>query len=130
MDNMDEKRVSVQQKKLSSKPNLANYEKDYKNFDWKDIEKELSFFDDGKFNSAYNAIERHSLTDVKNRVAIYWISDDGATGTKFTFDELNKLSNKFANLLTTLGVSRGDRVFFFLPRIPEIYYGFLGTLKC
>jgi acetyl-CoA synthetase len=40
------------------------------------------------------------------------------------------LSNKFANVLTQeLGIKKGDRVFFFLERVPEIYIGILGTLK-
>src|SRR5687767_339804 len=124
---MEAKVVSVKEKKLSFKPNLINYQKTYRGFDWKSIEKELSFFEGGKFNAAYNAIERHADGDLKNKVAMYWISDDGSIGTKFTFLELNKLSNKFANYLTGLGVGRGDRVFLFLPRVPELYYGFLGA---
>jgi len=48
---------------------------------------------------------------------------------KYTFLELSLLSNQFANFLKSLGVKRGERVFFFLPRLPELYYGFLGTLK-
>ena len=38
--------------------------------------------------------------------------------------------NKFANVLTNLGVKRGDRVFLFLDRVPELYFGLLATLKC
>jgi acetyl-CoA synthetase len=43
---------------------------------------------------------------------------------------MSRLSNKFANVLVKkLGIQKGDRVFFFLERVPEIYIGILGTLK-
>src|SRR5438105_3529518 len=42
---------------------------------------------------------------------------------------LMRLSNRFANALTRMGVKRGDRVFVFLPRRPETYIGILGILK-
>jgi len=48
---------------------------------------------------------------------------------KFSFLDLEKESNKFANLLKNLNVKKGDRVFIFLPRIPEAYTSFLGILK-
>jgi len=43
--------------------------------------------------------------------------------------ELNDAANQFANLLHEFNVDQGDRVFFFLSRVPELYFGFLGTLK-
>ncbi|OFW70503.1 MAG: acetate--CoA ligase, partial [Alphaproteobacteria bacterium GWB1_45_5] len=45
------------------------------------------------------------------------------------FEELSVLSNKLGNILKDFGVERGDRVFIFLPRIPELYFSFLGILK-
>jgi acetyl-CoA synthetase len=110
------------------KPNLEDYDKVYKSFKWSDADSELEWFKDKKLNAAYNAVDRHLKTPRKNRVALYW---EGASGEekKFTFEELSELSNQFANLLKGLEVKRGDRVFFFLPRVPELYYGFLGTLK-
>ncbi len=121
--------IKVEEKKLGFEPNLKNYQRIYQGFDWKEVEKELDFFEGGKFNAAYNAIERHAQSELKNKVALYWISDDGTEGKKFTFNEINRLANKFANLLLNLGVDRGDRVFIFLPRVPELYFGFLGILK-
>jgi len=125
---MKVKTIKVGDKKLSRKPNLDEYQKQYKSFDWKDVESEMEFFAGGKFNAAHNAISRHAKNDLKNKVALYWIGDQWEE-KKFTFTEIEALSNKFCNLLKNLGVDRGDRVFFFLPRVPEIYYGFLGTLK-
>jgi acetyl-CoA synthetase len=81
-----------------------------------------------KLNAAYEAVDRNALSARKNKVALYWEGENGVK-TKYTFLELSLLSNKFGNFLKKLGVERGDRVFFFLPRIPELFYGFLGTLK-
>ncbi|MFQ5870935.1 MAG: long-chain fatty acid--CoA ligase [Candidatus Geothermarchaeales archaeon] len=50
-------------------------------------------------------------------------------GNKITFDELNSLSDRFATILSGLGVSRGDRVALFLPNVPQFVFCFYGALK-
>lgn len=110
------------------KPNLEDYEKNYKTFNWSDASSEIVWFDENHLNAAFNAVDRHLKTQRKNKVALYWEGENGEK-KKFTFEELSKLSNQFANLLKDLKVQRGDRVFFFLPRVPELYFGFLGALK-
>ncbi|MBI2404896.1 acetate--CoA ligase [Candidatus Gottesmanbacteria bacterium] len=114
-------------KDLEPAPNLENYEETYRTFDWKFVRKELDWFD-GKINAAYNAVDRHLQTWRKNKIALYWEGEDGSE-SKFTFEELSLLSNKVGNVLKEVGVERGDRVFIFLPRIPELYFSFLGILK-
>ncbi|MBI4100199.1 acetate--CoA ligase [Candidatus Microgenomates bacterium] len=109
-------------------PNLADYDKMRRNFRWADFEKELEWFPGKKLNAAYNAIDRNALNWRKNKIALYWVGENGEK-EKYTFTELSALSSKFANALKSLGVDRGDRVFFFLPRVPQLYIGFLGTLK-
>lgn len=109
-------------------PNLPDYERAYQTFNWSDAESEVEWFAGKKLNAAYNAVDRHAEGPRKNKVALYW-EGEGGRKQKFTFDELSELSNKFANLLKELGVERGDRVFFFLPRVPELYFGFLGAVK-
>jgi acetyl-CoA synthetase len=113
---------------LKKKPNLLAYQKTYQSFSWKEAEKELFWFEGKLLNAAQNAIDRHALTFRKNKVALYW---EGEAGQKerFTFADLSKLSSQFANVLKNLGVERGERVFFFLPRVPALYWGFLGALK-
>ena len=125
---MKEKTIKKSKKLIKVKPNLIDYQKTYQTFSWGKAEKEISWFKGKKLNAAYNAVDRNALGVRKNKIALYW---HGAADQKkkFTFAELASLSNKFANVLKKLGVERGDRVFFFLPRIPELYYGFLGTLK-
>ncbi len=109
-------------------PNLLDYQKAYDNFLWKNYYQELSFFPHGKINAAYNAVDRHLSTWRKNKVALYWEGEDGSE-KKFTFEDLAERSSQFANYLKKLGVKRGDRVFIFLPRIPELFIGFLAIIK-
>lgn len=109
-------------------PNLPDYEKTYKQFSWKEAKKEIAYFEDNTFNAAYNAIDRHAKSDKKDKVALIY---EGINGEKkeYTFAEMAKLTNKFANVLTKHGVKKGDRVFIFLPTIPERYIAFLSILK-
>lgn len=116
-------------KSFPVEPQLADYEKMYKEFSWEKKEKELvDFFDDGTLNIAYNCIDRHALGKNRNKKALLF---EGARGEKetYTFTELKKMTDKFANVLHSHDVSRGDRVFLFLPSIPERYVAFLGILK-
>ena len=117
-------------KKLSDfkiPPNLDDYEKVRQSFSYQDAKKEIDFVG-GKLNAAENAIERNAKNFRKNKIALYWKGADG-NEQKFTFLELNDAANQFANLLHEFNVDQGDRVFFFLSRVPELYFGFLGTLK-
>lgn len=110
-------------------PHLSNYELVYRDFSWDKVAKtELTWFEDGKINAAYNAIDRHLTTFRKNKIALYWEGTQGEK-QKYTFEEVALLSNKFGNLLKSKGVARADRVFIFLPRVPHLYIAFLGILK-
>ncbi|MBI5416345.1 acetate--CoA ligase [Candidatus Poribacteria bacterium] len=113
---------------MKVKPNLYNYTAMKKDFKWEDIHKELNFLPGGKINLAYEVIDRHTLTDKKNKIALIW---DGKNNIeeKYTFNDLSKLSNKFANCITKLGIKKGDRVFTYLDRVPELYVSIIGILK-
>jgi len=115
-------------KYLKTPPNLKDYSHTYRGFSYSQYKDELDWFPNNHLNAAHNAIDRHAQGSKKNKVALYWHGPDDEQ-KKFTFQELSFLSNQFANVLKKLKVDRGDRVFFFLPRIPELYFGFLGTLK-
>jgi len=107
--------------------NLKNYEEAYANFDWKEVEKQFSWYETGRVNMAYEAIDRHLLTDRKDKTALLY--SDATRDEKYTFADLSQLSNKFGNVLRNLGIGKGDRVFVFMPRTPELYVSVLGTLK-
>ncbi|MBT2691185.1 acetate--CoA ligase [Bacillus sp. ISL-47] len=108
--------------------NLKSYDELYENFNWADVEKEFSWKDTGRMNMAYEAIDRHAESFRKNKIALYY--RDGQRNEKYTFKEMKELSNKAGNALKTYGdVEKGDRVFIFMPRSPELYFAVLGAIK-
>jgi acetyl-CoA synthetase len=111
------------------KPNLKDYPEAIKGWSWDKVSDELDWFDKEHLNIAHVAIDTHLKTNRRNKKALIWESKKGE-GEEYTFLDLSQQSNKFANVLVSeMGVKKGDRVFFFLERVPEIYIAILGTLK-
>lgn len=107
--------------------NLQDYDKTYQTFDWSQVEKEFSWHETGKLNAAYEAIDKHANSTHKNKVALYY--RDAQRNEKYTFKEMKEWSNKAANVLKQADVEKGDRVFIFMPRSPELYFALLGAVK-
>ncbi|MDN9009786.1 acetate--CoA ligase [Brevibacillus laterosporus] len=107
--------------------NLKDYDRTYETFQWADAEKQFSWYETGKVNMAYEAIDRHANSEKKDKVALVY--SDSTREESYTYAELRRLSNRFANVLHDLGVTKGDRVFIFMPRTPELYVSLLGILK-
>lgn len=109
--------------------NLSDYEKVLKSFSWKIIAGELSGLPDGKgLNIANEAIDRHALSHLKDTVALRFVHKDRSFHD-FSYSDLQIQTSKFANVLQNLGIKKGERVFSFAGRIPELYITALGTLK-
>jgi len=107
---------------------LNNYDEKVASFDWKETETAFSWHETGKVNAAYEAIDRHAESFRKNKVALFF--DDGSRKESYTFYDLKRFSNKAANMFkqhTTL--VKGDRLFIFMPRSPELYFSLLGAIK-
>jgi acetyl-CoA synthetase len=64
----------------------------------------------------------------KEKVGLIWHSKDGET-FNITFGEIEEKINQFANYFISIGLSKGDHVFLFLERCPEVYYAFLACVK-
>lgn len=110
-------------------PNLKDYGTLISSFNWQDEQHLLNGLPVNKgLNIAYEAIERHATGELKDTVALRCIQKD-YTIKDFTYENLNKLSSRFANVLTMLGVNKGEKVFALTGRIPELYIAALGTLK-
>ncbi|WP_209858578.1 acetate--CoA ligase [Paenibacillus shirakamiensis] len=107
--------------------NLGDYETTYNEFKWEDVEKEFSWSTTGRLNLAYEAIDRHVDAGRGGKTALLY--SDAERDESYTYEDLQLQSNKFANVLRNLGVSKGDRVFVFMPRTPELYVSILGTIK-
>jgi acetyl-CoA synthetase len=109
-------------------PNLADYEKYRREFSWDGIAGELDWLEGRRLNIAHETIDRHVTTPRRDKIALIWAGKEGET-EEYTFNDLYRITNRFANVLTSLGVTKGDRVFTYLDRIPEIYTCLLGALK-
>lgn len=76
------------------------------------------WFPGAGFNYVTSALERHARGTAADRLAVIWEGDDESI-RRLTFAELDALTNRFANVLQSLGVEKGDRVGIFLPMLPE-----------
>lgn len=109
-------------------PNLKDYDEAVKNHDWKEVEKQFSWYETGKYNMAYECIDRHVDDGRGDKVALHY--KNGDQKLSYTFEDMKKASNKAANVLRDeAGVEKGDRVFIFMARSPELYFSLLGALK-
>lgn len=97
-------------------------------YNWEEKNKELAYFSDGTLNIAHNAVDIHAQGADGQKLALVFEDESGGL-QNFTFKDLSEKSNKYANYLANKVVNKGDRVFLFLPRVPELYIAFLGTLK-
>ena len=108
-------------------PNL-DYEKVVPNFRWDDAYEEMDWLPGGRLNMAHEAIDRHANGRNRDKTAMVWQGRDGERET-YTFGQLKNLTGRFANVLKSLGVAKGDRVFIYMDRVPEYYVAFFGILK-
>ncbi len=88
----------------------------------------FKFFEGGELNMCYNCVDRHVTTRKKNRAAIIWENERGDSRI-LTYRELQFQVNKFANVLKTLGIHKGDVVVIYMPMIPELPIAMLACAK-
>ncbi len=79
---------------------------------------EISWFKGGKLNVSVNCLDRH-LSSHGDQTAIIWEGDDPAKDKKISYKELHQQVCKFANVLKSQGVKKGDRICIYLPMIAE-----------
>lgn len=111
-----------------ARANLRNYDDTVLTFSWERARLLLDGLPGGGLNIAYEAVDRHVLHGSGNKVALRWVSRDEDI-EDFTYDRLRLETNRFANVLRSLGIAKGDRVYSLLGRVPELYVAVLGTLK-
>jgi acetyl-CoA synthetase len=89
----------------------------------------IKWYEDGTLNVSANCIDRH-LKKRGKKTAIIWEPDDPSTPARhITYRELHQEVCRFANVLKSLGVQRGDRVTIYLPMIPETAYAMLACAR-
>ena len=88
----------------------------------------FKWFVGARTNIVHNAIDRHLKTYRKNKLALIWEGEPGDKRT-FSYYALNREVSKFANVLKSMGVHKGDIVTIYLPRIPEQVFAMLACAK-
>jgi acetyl-CoA synthetase len=89
----------------------------------------FKWFTGAKVNIVHNCIDRHLKTWRKNKLALIWESENGRDHRTYSYFALNREVNRFANIIKAMGVTKGDRVTIYLPRIPEIVFAMLACAK-
>jgi acetyl-CoA synthetase len=82
----------------------------------------------GGINIAHEALDRHVEKGHGDQIAIRWLAKSGP-GQDFTYADMAEMAARFANVLTSHGLAKGDSVFALMGRVPELYATALGTLK-
>jgi acetyl-CoA synthetase len=110
-------------------PNLLAYDGTRAEFSWAAGRAELDGLPDGRgLNIAHETVDRYAAGPRRDRVALRWLAKDGER-RDFTYADLRDETSRFANVLKSLGVGKGDPVAVLAGRIPELYIAALGTLK-
>ena len=109
-------------------PNLTDYAAACASFSWAMERQTLRGLPGGGLNIAFEAIDRHVQNGRGGQVALRCLSRSDVVH-EFTYVELGAETNRFANVLSALGIKPGERVFSLLGRVPELYVTALGTLK-
>jgi acetyl-CoA synthetase len=110
-------------------PNMNDYEVARAAFSWHAARGLLDGLPEGRgLNIAHEAVDRHARGPLAGKTALRFIDCHFQT-RDISYQELASLSNCFANVLRSLGVGQGDRVFVLAGRVPVLYVAVLGTLK-
>jgi acetyl-CoA synthetase len=86
------------------------------------------WFVGGTINASVNCLDRHVRTARRNKAALIWEGEPGDRRT-LTYYDLHREVCQFANVLKSLGVTRGDRVAIYLPLIPELAIAMLACAR-
>jgi acetyl-CoA synthetase len=88
----------------------------------------IRWYGDGELNLAANCLDRH-LATLGNKTALIWEGDDPSESKRISYRELHAEVCKCANLLSNLGIVKGDRVAIYLPMIPEAAIAMLACAR-
>ncbi|MEF8879023.1 MAG: acetate--CoA ligase [Candidatus Thermoplasmatota archaeon] len=98
-----------------------------RDFDFK--KPEIEWFKNGKLNACYNCLDRHVENGNGDDVALIWEGNEPDNVKKYTFNELLGEVKKFANVLKSKGVEKGDRVCIYLQMVPELAIAMLACAR-
>lgn len=88
-----------------------------------------TWFEDGQLNVTVNCLDRHLKTEKRNKTALIWQGEPENDVKKLTYEQLHAEVCKFANVLKSFGVKKGDRVAIYLPMILELPIAMLACAR-
>ena len=88
----------------------------------------IRWFDGARVNVAWNCLDRH-LEERGDKPAILWEGDQPGEERRITFRELHAEVCRFANVLKSKGVRKGDRVCVYMPMVPEAAVAMLACAR-
>ena len=88
----------------------------------------VKWFVGGKLNVAYNCVDRHAASHRRNKAALIWEGEPGDSRV-LTYGMLQREVNRFANVLRSLGVAKGDRIAIYMGMVPELAIAMLACAK-
>ena len=89
----------------------------------------IKWFEGGKLNVSYNCLDRHVKAGKGDKTAILWVGDDPNEERRISYKEMLTEVSKFANVLKSLGIRKGDRVCLYMPMIPELAISMLACTR-
>jgi len=99
------------------------------NWDTKARKIEHTWFADGELNVSYNCLDRHLGTPIAKKTALIWQGDEDGDVKKYTYEELHKEVCKFANVLKSKGITKGDRIAIYMPMVTELSVAMLACTR-
>lgn len=99
------------------------------NFDLSKGEIFIKWMEGAKTNISFNLLDRNVNNGKGNEIAFYWEGNDPNDSSKITYSKLLTKVCKFANVLRSKGVSKGDRVVIYMPMIPELPIAMLACTR-
>jgi acetyl-CoA synthetase len=81
---------------------------------------EHTWFADGQLNVSYNCLDRHLGTPIENKTAILWQGEEENAVKKISYKQMHAEVCKFANVMKSKGIRKGDRVAIYMPMVPEL----------
>ena len=89
----------------------------------------IKWFDGAKLNVCYNCLDRHVENGKGDDIAIIWEGNETDLDKTYTYKELLDEVSKFANVLKSKGVKKGDRVCIYLQMVPELAIAMLACAR-
>ena len=114
-------------KKISNRVDWFMKPKKISDVDFKTAK--IKWFQDGQINASFNCLDRHINNGYGDKVALIWEGNSPDHDKKFTYKQLLCEVSKFANVLKSHNIKKGDRVCIYMQMIPELTIAMLACAR-